>query len=238
MNSRRCMGRVLTFALLAVLAGPLIHGVLQLPEPGQADAPAHVNVSANYVEHGAELGGAENLVTGILLNFRALDTFGEVIVIFTAWLAVAAVAGTVPETSRRSWIPVSPVVDYVIRVLGPFIAVFALFVIVNGHVLPGGGFQGGVLLGAMLILLSLVLGAEPVAGVFSVRHWAWLRAAGVMVFTVIALIGLLVTGQLFGLPAEPVLRQWLMIALELGIGVGGGTVLAGLFFAISGTDQA
>lgn len=237
MNSRRRAGRILVLALLAALAGPLTHGVLQLPVPGQADAPAHVNVSANYVEHGAELGGAENLVTGVLLNFRAMDTFGEVIVIFTAWLAVAAVAGTVPET-RRGSIPVSPVVDYVIRVLAPFIGAFALFVIVNGHVLPGGGFQGGVVLGAMLVLLSLVLGAESVAGVFPARCWAWLRAAGVLVFAAIALVGLLATGHLFGLPAEPALRQWLMIALELGIGVGGGTVLAGLFFAISGTDQA
>lgn len=241
MNTRpfagRSLGKIATIALLAALAGPLIHGVLQLPPPGQADAPAHRNVSANYVEHGAELGGAENLVTGILLNFRALDTFGEVIVIFTAWLAVAAVAGAVPET-RRGTIPVSPVVDYVIRVLGPFIAVFALFVIVNGHVLPGGGFQGGVVLGSMLILLSLILGGHSISAVFPAHYWAWLRAAGVLVFASVALVGLLVTGHLFGLPTEPVLRQSLMILLELGIGLGGGAVLAGLFFTISGTDQS
>lgn len=235
-STGRFPGKIATFVLLTALAGPLVHGVLQLPSPGQADAPAHTNVSANYVEHGAELGGAENLVTGILLNFRALDTFGEVIVIFTAWLAVAAVGGAGAET-RQGSIPVSPVVDYVIRMLGPFIAVFALFVIVNGHVLPGGGFQGGVVLGALLILLSLVSGTSSVAGVFSAHCWAWLRAAGVLVFTATALIGFLVTGNLFGLPAEPVLRQVLMIMLELGIGIGGAAVLAGLFLAVSGTDQ-
>lgn len=237
MNLRRRTTRILAFALLAMLAGPLIHGVLQLPAPGHADAPAHANVSANYLEQGAALGGAENLVTGVLLNFRALDTFGEVIVIFTAWLAAAAVAGTVSETGRRA-IPVSPVVDYVIRALGPFIAAFALFVIVNGHVLPGGGFQGGVVLGAMLILLSLVLGPVPVAGAFSARHWGWLRATGVLVFATTAVIGLALTGHLFGLPAEPVVRKSLMIMLELGIGVGGGAVLAGLFFAISGVERS
>lgn len=233
----RSTGRLLTMVLIAALGAPLMYGVLQLPPPGQADAPALSNVSAGYIEHGAGLAGSENLVTGVLLNFRALDTFGEVLVIFTAWLAVAAVAGAAREPGHDST-PPSPIVDYVVRLLGPFIAVFALFVIVNGHVLPGGGFQGGVLLGAMLILLSLALGRESVADVVSIRSWIWLRAAGVLAFSLVALLGLPVTGYLFGLPVEPALRHALMIVLELGIGIGGGAVLAGLFLAIAGVDQS
>jgi len=236
MNARRG-ARILTAALLATLAVPLMHGLLQLPAPGHAEAPAHTNVSAGYIERGAELGGSENLVTGVLLNFRALDTFGEVLVIFAAWLAVAAVAGTSKQTVDEST-PPSPIVDYVIRMLAPFIAVFALFVIVNGHVLPGGGFQGGVVLGAMLILLALAAGAEPMANVVSERSWTWLRAAGVLVFALVALLGLPLTGSLFGLPPDPTLRHALMILIELGIGVGGGAVLAGLYFAIAGADRS
>jgi len=236
MNKRK-FARVFTMALLTALAAPLMYGVLELPPPGQADAPAHSNVSAGYIEHGAELAGSENLVTGVLLNFRALDTFGEVLVIFTAWLAVSAVAGKGSETGHDST-PPSPVVDYVVRLLGPFIAIFALFVIVNGHVLPGGGFQGGVLLGAMLILLSLALGRESVADLVPVRSWIWLRAAGVLAFSLVALLGLPMTGYLFGLPIEPALRHALMIVLELGIGIGGGAVLAGLYFAIAGVESS
>lgn len=236
MNRRRA-GRILTTVLIAALAVPLMYGMVQLPAPGHADAPAHTNVSAGYIERGAELGGSENLVTGVLLNFRALDTFGEVLVIFTAWLAVAAVAGAA-SNAERDPVPPSPVVDYVIRLLGPFIAIFALFVIVNGHVLPGGGFQGGVLLGAMLILLSLVMDAETVARAVSARSWIWLRATGVLVFAMVAVMGLPLAGYLFGLPDEPGLRQVLTVALELGIGIGGGAVLAGLFFAIAGADRS
>ena len=235
MNAQRGV-RILTATFLAALAVPLMHGLLQLPAPGHAEAPAHTNVSAEYIKHGAELGGSENLVTGVLLNFRALDTFGEVFVIFAAWLAVAAVAATATHSGHEST-PPSPIVDYVIRLLGPFIAVFALFVIVNGHVLPGGGFQGGVLLGAMLILLSLAASGESVTGVVSVRSWIWLRATGVLVFALVALLGLPLTGSLFGLPPDPTLRNALMIMLELGIGIGGGAVLGGLYFAIAGVDR-
>lgn len=233
----RRAGRILTAALVAALAVPLMYGVMQLPAPGQADTPAHSNVSAGYIEYGVELGGSENLVTGVLLNFRALDTFGEVLVIFTAWLAVAAVGGTARGAAGDAAHP-SPVVDYVIRLLGPFIALFALFVIVNGHVLPGGGFQGGVVLGSMLIMLSLVSGAEMVERAISARGWIWLRAAGVLVFTLVAVTGLPLAGYLFGLPDQPALRQALTIMLELGIGIGGGAVLAGLYFAIAGVDRS
>lgn len=236
MNTRRA-ARILTAALIAALAIPLMYGVLQLPAPGQPDAPAHSNVSAQYIERGVELGGSENLVTGVLLNFRALDTFGEVIVIFTAWLAVVVVSG-VARNVEIDAVPPSPVVDYVIRLLGPFVAIFALFVIVNGHVLPGGGFQGGVVLGAVVVMLSLVSGTETVAGAISVRGWVWLRAAGVLVFALVAVLGLPLAGYLFGLSVEPALRQALTITLELGIGIGGGAVLAGLYFAIAGEDRS
>ena len=41
------------------------------------------------------------------------------------------------------------------RLLFPFIQVFALYVIAHGHHSPGGGFQGGVILGAAIILFAL-----------------------------------------------------------------------------------
>lgn len=42
-----------------------------------------------------------------------------------------------------------------VRLLVPFIQLFGLYVIVHGHYSPGGGFQGGVILGAAFILLAL-----------------------------------------------------------------------------------
>ena len=172
-------------------------------------------------------------------------------VIFTAWLAVMAAMTTGPgrggnaakpkhdrsDEGNGNATPVSPIVDYVIRVLVPFIGAFALFIVISGHVLPGGGFQGGVVFGALLILLTLVLGPETVIGAFSASAWHWLRASAVLGFAAVALAGLLTSGHWFGLPESPFLREWLIMALELAIGVGAGTVLAGLFLAVSGSDS-
>ncbi len=232
----------LAIVLMVVLGVLMIIAVIQLPQPGSPDAPAQTHVSAYYVEGGKELGGAENLVTAVLLNFRALDTFGEVVVIFSALVAVlavaAAVAGTGPAGVTRTEVEsesveVSPLVAFMVRLLAPFIATFAVFVMLKGHVLPGGGFQGGAVLGAMLILLALFAHrprsprySHP-AGLF------WLRATGVLAFVLVGLLGLAMTGWMFAMPHDPLAREAMMIALELGIGIGGAAVLIGLFRALA-----
>lgn len=53
------------------------------------------------------------------------------------------------------WTPYDFIVEKVCRYIIPFIQVFGLYVIAHGHYSPGGGFQGGVILGASIILLAL-----------------------------------------------------------------------------------
>jgi multicomponent Na+:H+ antiporter subunit B len=53
------------------------------------------------------------------------------------------------------WTPYDFVIEKVCRYMVPFIQIFGLYVIAHGHYSPGGGFQGGVILGASIILLSV-----------------------------------------------------------------------------------
>lgn len=48
----------------------------------------------------------------------------------------------------------------VVKAIVPLIQVFAFYVITHGHYSPGGGFQGGVMLAASIILLRLTRGEE------------------------------------------------------------------------------
>lgn len=237
------MRNLLVLTLIAALGVILITAVIRLPEPGTADSPVHTHVSARYIEGGHEAGGADNLVTAVLLNYRVIDTFGEVTVIFTALLAVLAAtslsgpkerSGTYSIDRSPARIPVSPVVSFVVTLMAPFIAAFALFVMLKGHELPGGGFQGGVVLGAMLILLALFSdrtdGTGDALAPPGLRNWT--RAAGPLVFGAFALTGVVGSGWMFSLPAHPAWREMVMIGLELGIGIGSAAVLIGLFHAL------
>lgn len=231
------MKKWLVALTIAAAAVPMLFGVAALPRPGDGAAPVHAHVAVRYIEGGAHAAGADNLVTGVLLNYRAFDTFGEVMVIFAALAAVMAVlTPTTPGAAASPGRP-SPVVAYIVRLTAPFIALFGVFVIFKGHVSPGGGFQGGVILGSLLMLLSVVMGRGQRAPLIPAATARWLQAAAPMTFAVVGLLGLGLTGSLLGLPADagmaPV-RELMMIALELGIGIGGAAVILGVFLGMRG----
>lgn len=72
--------------LLAVLG--MLLAVAELPPYGNADNPGHNLVSERYINNALEDTGVPNMVTAIVLDYRAYDTMFETIVLFTAALAV------------------------------------------------------------------------------------------------------------------------------------------------------
>ncbi len=77
---------ITTIALLAVFG--VLLAVAELPPYGMADNPIHNQVSERYINKSLEETGVFNMVTGIVLDYRAYDTMFETIVLFTATLAV------------------------------------------------------------------------------------------------------------------------------------------------------
>lgn len=69
----------------------LLIGVADMPPLGQEDNPAHNEVMEKYVEDGMKDTGAVNIVSAMILDYRAFDTFIEASVIFTALITVMAV---------------------------------------------------------------------------------------------------------------------------------------------------
>jgi len=85
------MRKVLSVALALALIVILLFGVADLPTFGKAENPSNNEVSYRYLEKGVEETGAVNVVAGIILDYRAFDTFGEATVLFTALITVIAV---------------------------------------------------------------------------------------------------------------------------------------------------
>ena len=46
------------------------------------------------------------------------------------------------------------------RILLPFLLLYSIYIITHGHLTPGGGFQGGVLLASSIILVCVVYGLK------------------------------------------------------------------------------
>ena len=79
----------ITFAIVIILM--LLMVVSELPSFGTENKPTNNYVSERYIEKVVEDTGAVNIVTGIILDYRAFDTFGEATVLFTGVIAVLIV---------------------------------------------------------------------------------------------------------------------------------------------------
>ncbi len=81
--------RGLLALVLVLLVGYLLATIVtEMPDFGDPEAPAYKNTIPRYLERGVEDTGATNIVTGIILDYRAYDTLGEATVLFTAALAI------------------------------------------------------------------------------------------------------------------------------------------------------
>ena len=100
---------------------------------------------------------APNVITGILLTFRAFDTLGEVAVLFMVAAGVGLLlSGGKTDHASADRTAASELVRNGADILLPLIFIFAAYVIMNGHLSAGGGFQGGAVVasGVMLLLLA------------------------------------------------------------------------------------
>lgn len=88
---------LIVFITLLATYGVLIV-VAELPPYGMPDNPVHNQVSERYINDALEETGALNMVTSIVLDYRAYDTMFETIVLFTAALAVVI---TLKPSKRR-----------------------------------------------------------------------------------------------------------------------------------------
>ena len=153
---------VLSVLVTVVLMCALLLATLDLPRVGDPAAPTVNEVSRRYLEQGVEETGAVNAVAGMILDYRAFDTFGESTVLFAATMSVILLL-----RGRDRKKPVAREGDRILNRIGritlPAVMVYGIYVVLNGHLSPGGGFSGGTVLGCGLILAALVLGEDRMA---------------------------------------------------------------------------
>jgi len=181
---------------IAVAAGSglavLSYAVTTRPQPP--------NIAGFFVENAYPQGGGTNIVNVILVDFRAFDTFGEMTVLGIVALTVyallrrfrpAAESISMPDQQRSQdahdeahpnrrkgdtgkGAMATPALA--ITVLFPFIGTAAIFLLLRGHDLPGGGFVGGVTMAVAFILLYMARGTLWVEARLRILPVKWMGA--------------------------------------------------------------
>jgi multicomponent Na+:H+ antiporter subunit B len=156
----------------------------------QHSTPSGLNpTAAYYAGSAASETGAANVVTSIVVTYRGLDTLGEVTVLFLTALIIGFLLKRVGPAGKRERSTME-ILTTSARVLIPGSVILGVYVFLNGHLTPGGGFQGGAIIGTAIALMIL---AEPVRAIpKAVLHWME-TSAGVF-YVLIGLAGLVFAG--------------------------------------------
>jgi len=181
-----------------------------------------MSVSTRYLGDGLKETGSTNIVTSIVVLYRGFDTLGEVTVLFLAALGFGAILEGMKKRTRR--VKASLIVRGSTRYLFPFIIMFGAYIFLHGHLTPGGGFPGGVIITAGVLLMYLAYRK------FEVNHTKFRVTESAMGITIvcIGLVGLAIYGSFLanflpkGLPRQIFSASIIpIIYIAIGLKVGG-----------------
>lgn len=147
------MRRILVLGVLIALGvalWPLILGA------GIVNTPAAL--PSAYLDGAPKDFATANVVTAIVVSYRGFDTLGEVAVLFAATAGVGSLLsrkrlGTgLPPRGRRHG---TEILGTASRLLSSLLVMFGVYIFMHGHLTPGGGFQGGVVIATAMLLALL-----------------------------------------------------------------------------------
>ncbi len=140
----------------------------------------------------------------------------------------------------------SPIIQLGPRLLSPYIMLFGWYVIIHGHYSPGGGFQGGTLLAASVLLIRLSGGRR--VSRLQVQEFATtpLAVLGVIIYFATGLVAMWMGGYFLDyeylpfLGMEPsMVRYWGILIIEVGIGLAVMAILVMIYDnMVKGEDYA
>ncbi len=137
-------------------------------------------------------------------------------------------------SSRRPYVE-SPVIMATVRLVAPFVLTYGIFVTLHGASSPGGGFQGGVIAAAVIVMLSFAYGIDLTWEWVDKRVVVGLVGGGVALFGGIALGAVLFGGQFLEVGVYPIPEpdKYGIELVEVGIGMTVAGVITSLFFTLA-----
>ena len=155
--------------------------------------------------------------------------------------------GKIPADSKEferidsQWIPYDIIIQTTVRLLIPFILLFAFYVIAHGHHSPGGGFQGGVILGSAVILYALSQDLRTAQKRVNERATGFMSTIGVFIYAGTGALCMLLGSNFLDYSAlAPVLgvdpitaRSHGILMVEIGVGVAVMGVMIFIYYILS-----
>jgi multicomponent Na+:H+ antiporter subunit B len=230
--------RIVVFVIAAAgMAALLVWGLLGLPPFGAYQGPYGFEINAEAVQKRH----LTNMASTVNFDYRGFDTLGEEYILFAAVTGLALLLrqmrGEIEEAPKaaagdRTLLPRSDAVRWLGLLAAGATNLFGAYLVIHAHLTPGGGFQGGAVLGTACMIVFLAAGFAAYRRVSPKVPIEFGEAAGAGAYALIGLATLLAggtflenllplgkTGELFSAGTVPVINY------AIGLEVAGGFVL-------------
>jgi len=237
--------KTLALIVVVVTGALLVVAAQSFPRWGDPGSPASQHVSPRYIAKSLDETEVPNIVTSVLADYRGFDTLFETAVVFTAGTAVFLILRVFrrKEDAALAEMEADLVYDDIIvrtiaRVLVPFIQIFALYVVMHGHHSPGGGFQGGVMLGAGFIILAISFDLKTAMRRVVERTVLILGAVGVLIYAGLGALAMVLGGNFLDYGALGVLlpngdrvmaHSHGMLGVEIGVAIAVMSIMVAIY---------
>lgn len=149
------------------------------------------------------------------------------------------------ERIDNVWVPHDLIIKITARFVVPFLILFALYVVAHGHHSPGGGFQGGVIIGASIILYAISFNLRIASLRVSEQSAAWLGSIGVLLYAGTGVICMamgadfLNYGAMAGLLlSDPIMaRSHGILIVEIGVAITVSAVMIWIYYILSSAGK-
>lgn len=174
----------------AAVAVAVILAVLVMPSFGGSVHPYRDHAVVSGVHH-----VAPNIITSINFDQRGLDTLGEETILLASVMGVSVLLRVAKDETEKRPLATGRILDITRLggyVLLPVTLVIGFDVVAHGLLTPGGGFQGGVVLGTGLHLLYVAGSYDALEKMRPVTAFEWGEALGSGAFACLGIAGVLV----------------------------------------------
>jgi multicomponent Na+:H+ antiporter subunit B len=232
---------IFQYSVTIIAAAALLLPLILASAPWPAAARDHLQ------ERAVAETGAINTVSAIYLGYRVFDTLGETIVLLVAVSGTIGIIAHAGGTLARGYEDRSPVagadpgaegspapprrlrtvlLEVVTGKLGPIVLIFGLYVMLYGHLSPGGGFQGGVVIASGIVFLALGGRVGASTRLIEPRVLSTLETSGFLLLVLASLVGIPAGSGFFSnvmtLIGLPPVAFIIMLNAVIGIKVGAG----------------
>ena len=183
-----------------------------------------------------------NVVSAMILDYRAYDTLYAAVIFFTVMMGVLSVLIFGPGSGfklGKEWETSINIMDITRRMV-PFILMFGSYIILSGHLSVGGGFPGGVVIGAGFIVYTIVFGSEKSRRYANEDILSITNSLGMCIFISFGLLGIIagynfLTNRIAGIPpigrSGVLLSAGTLLGINIGIGMNVSGAIIRMFFS-------